>query len=138
MREEILRLEHVTYEEHGVTQLENFSMSIRMGEIMGLVPANRYGLSALIKLLQQNLPLHYGYIYFREKMINQWRNSDYSWNRISVIQNKSCLIEGFTVAENVFVLRQGFKKRFIRTKVLKQQLLRFLKKLMWRLTQMLI
>lgn len=120
MREEILRMEHVTYREQGVTQLENFSMSIQAGEILGLLPVNRYGVSTLIRLLRQNLPLHYGYIYYREKMINQWRFSDYSMNRISVIQNKSCLTERLTVADNVFVLRPGFKKHLIQPKVLKR------------------
>ena len=38
MREETLRMERVTYREQGVTQLENFSMSIWAGEIMGLMP----------------------------------------------------------------------------------------------------
>ena len=50
MREETLRMERVTYREQGVTQLENFSMSIWASEIMGLMPVNRHGISALIKL----------------------------------------------------------------------------------------
>ena len=45
MREETLRMERVTYREQGVTQLENFSMSIWAGEIMGLMPVNRHGIS---------------------------------------------------------------------------------------------
>ena len=101
MREETLRMERVTYREQGVTQLENFSMSIWAGEIMGLMPVNRHGISALIKLLRQNLPLHYGYVYYHEKQVNHWRYSDSSMNRISVIQNKSCLAEGLTVADNI-------------------------------------
>lgn len=129
MREETLRMEHVTYLEQGVTQLENFSMSIRAGEILGLLPVNRYGVSTLIRLLRQNLPLYYGYIYYREKLVNQWRDSDYNFNRVSVIQNRSCLIEGLTVADNVFILRPGFKKHLIPTKVLKHQLQLFLEDL---------
>ena len=120
MREETLRMERVTYREQGVTQLENFSMSIWAGEIMGLMPVNRHGISALIKLLRQNLPLHYGYVYYHEKQVNHWRYSDSSMNRISVIQNKSCLAEGLTVADNIFVLRPGFRKRLMQPKILRQ------------------
>lgn len=127
MREETLRIERVTYREQGIVQLENFSMSVRSGEIMGLVPVNRAGISALIKLLRQNLPLHYGYVYYHERMVNHWRFSDSGYNRISVIQNKSCLAEGLTVADNIFVLRPGFRKRLMQPKILKQQLLPFLK-----------
>ena len=126
MREETLRMERVTYREQGVTQLENFSMSIWAGEIMGLMPVNRHGISALIKLLRQNLPLHYGYVYYHEKQVNHWRYSDSSMNRISVIQNKSCLAEGLTVADNICVLRPGFRKRLMQPKILRQQLLPFL------------
>lgn len=126
MRDEILRIERVTYMEQGVTQLENFSMSIRAGEIMGLVPVDWQGVSALIRLLRQNLPLHYGYVYYHEKLVNHWRFSDAGMNRIGVIQNHSSLAEGLTVAENAFVLRPGFKKRLIQPKVLKQQLRYFM------------
>lgn len=126
MRRETLRMERVTYCEQGVAQLENFSMSIRAGEILGLMPVNRHGSSALLKLLRQNLPLHYGYIYYCEKLVNHWRFSDSSMNRISIIQNKSCLAEGLTVADNIFVLRPGFRKRLMQPKILSQQLQPFL------------
>lgn len=127
MREEVLRMERVTYREQGVTQLENFSMTVLAGEIMGLVPVNYYGLPALIKLLGQNMPLHYGYIYYHEKLINQWNDRAHGFNRISIIQNKSCLAEGLTVADNIFVLRAGFRKWLMQPDVLKKQLEPFLR-----------
>ena len=67
MREEILRMERVTYLEQGTPQLENFSMTLWEGEILGLIPVNHHGVSSLLKLLQQNLPLHYGYVYYRDR-----------------------------------------------------------------------
>lgn len=127
MREEVLRMERVTYREQGVTQLENFSMTVWAGEILGLVPVNHYGLPALIKLLGQNLPLHYGYIYYHEKLINHWRSRAHGVNRISIIQNQSCLAEGLTVADNIFVLRAGFRKWLMQPEVLKKQLEPFMK-----------
>lgn len=127
MREEILRMERVTYREQGVTLLENFNMTIWAGEILGLVPANHFGLNALVRLLRQNLPLHYGYVYYREKLVNDWRRPVGGVNRISVIRNKSCLAEGLTVADNIFVLRPGFKKRIMQPRILEQQLQPFLR-----------
>lgn len=142
MREEILRMERVTYREQGVTLLENFSMTIWAGEILGLVPVNHFGLTALIRLLGQNLPLHYGYVYYKEKLVNDWRfpgsgispihmnpiaMNRTSMNRISVIRNRSCLAEGLTVADNIFVLRPGFKKRLMQPGILRKQLQPFLK-----------
>ena len=97
MREETLRMERVTYQSQGVTLLDNFCMTIWSGEVLGLVPVNNYGLETLLALLKQNLPLHYGYIYYREKLVNEWRHPRNDINRISVIQNKSCLAEDLTV-----------------------------------------
>lgn len=129
MRREILRMERVTYREQGMTQLENFNIAIKEGEIIGVVPVNRVRLAAFIRLLRQNLPLHYGYVYYQEKMVNHWRFPTMKYNRISVIQNRSCLAEGLTVADNVFVLRQGFRKRIVQPKVLRQQLQPFLEEI---------
>lgn len=129
MRKETLRMERVTYKESGVTQLDNFSMTIWAGEILGLVPVNHHGLPSLIELCRQNLPLHYGYIYYCDKIVNHWRFPDIGRNRISIIRNTSCLAEGLTVADNVFVLRPGFRKRIMQPKVLYSQLELFLKEI---------
>lgn len=43
MRKEILRMDQVTYEYQGVTQLDDFSLSVWEGEILGLVPVNNWG-----------------------------------------------------------------------------------------------
>ena len=141
MREEILRMERVTYREQGVALLENFSMTIWAGEILGLVPVNHLGLSALVRLLQQNLPLHYGYVYYKERLVNDWRFpctgmnhtimnqtaiNQTAMNRVSVIRNRSCLAEGLTVADNIFVLRPGFRKRLMQPYILREQLKPFM------------
>ena len=56
MREEILRMERVTYREQGVALLENFSMTIWAGEILGLVPINHLGLSAWFVCCSKTFP----------------------------------------------------------------------------------
>ena len=127
MKEEVLRMDRITYREQGVTELNHFCLDIDAGEIVGLIPINDTGMAALIRLLRQNLPLHYGYVYYRGKLVNHWQESDGSFNRIGVIESRSGLADDLTVADNVFVLRQGFKKRIIRRKVLNRQLEPFLK-----------
>jgi len=126
MKREVLRMERVTYLEQGVLQLKKFSMTMWEGEIMGLVPLNYVGLSALLKLLQKNQPLHYGYVYYREKLVNHWCRQNRKWNRISIVQDGSGLAEDLTVADNVFVLRPGFKKWLIKKKTLRSQMQPFL------------
>lgn len=126
MRQEVLRMERVSCQEQGVAQLDGFNLSILQGEIMGLLPVNNHGLTALLRLLQRNTPLRYGYVYYREEQVNTWRDSKHRLNRIGLIQSESCLVEGLTVADNIFVLRPEFKTWLLRPSVLRKQLLPFL------------
>lgn len=119
-------MERVTYREKGVTQLEDFNLHIYKGEIMGFIPVNGHGLPAFLKLLQFNLPLDDGFVYYGEKLINSWKEAKKGYNRISVIQSRSCLVEHMTVADNIFVLRQGFKQHVIRPSLFRRQLEPFL------------
>lgn len=126
MRQEIFRMERVTYTEKGITQLEDFNLQIYRGEIMGFIPVNGHGLAAFLKLLQINLPLDDGFIYYGEELVNSWKEAKKGHNRISIIQNRSRLVERMTVADNIFVIRQGFHQEIIRPGLLKRQLKPFL------------
>ncbi|WMJ84704.1 ATP-binding cassette domain-containing protein [Oscillospiraceae bacterium LTW-04] len=126
MRREVLRMERVCCLEQDVIQLEDFNLSIFSGEIMGLLPLNNHGLTALLKLLQYNTPLRYGYVYYREEQVNTWRTANHRYNRIGLIQSESCLVEDLTVVDNIFVLRQGFKSWLVEPHILREQLLPFL------------
>lgn len=129
MRNEILRMDQVTYDSQGVAQLDNFSLSMWEGEILGLVPVNNYGVEALFSLLTQNLPLRGGYVYYREKLVNDWHSPCRGSNRVSVIRNESCLAKDLTVADNIFVLRPGFRKWRIRPRILREQLIPFIQEI---------
>lgn len=123
MREEVLRMTRVTYQDQGGTPLRDFNLNIFAGEIMGMIPLNGgHGMTALMEVLRKNLPLQSGNIYYREEQINSWRAPLPRYNRIGVIQSSSCLVEGLTVADNIFVLRPAFKSWLIRSKLLRQQL----------------
>lgn len=126
MINEVLRMERVTYKEQGQICLDNFNITVHKGEILCLVPVNYYGMDALLKLLVHNLPLHYGYVYYQEHLVNQWQRPKDTSNKISIIQNKSSLANDLTVTDNVFVLRKGFQKKIISTRMLKKQLQPFL------------
>lgn len=119
-------MERVTYREQGVMLLEDFNLQIYCGEIMGMLPVNAHGMPAFLKLLQNNLPLYDGYIYYGDETVNSWKESKKTPNRISIIGVQSCLVEGMSVSDNIFVLRQGFRQEIIRTEILRRQLAPFL------------
>ena len=125
MKNEILRMESVTTIQDEITLLDNFNLHIFQCEIMGLVCQNAIGEESLIQLISQNLPIHYGRVYFNETLVNNYQQSSLTLNKVAIIGRKSRLIQDLTVSDNVFVLRRRFKKYFIEPHVLNAQLKRF-------------
>lgn len=123
MREETLRIERVTLFEEEQIALDNLSLHIFSGEILGLICVNFRGQEALIRLIEQNIPVHYGFVYLHERLVNAYEKSDLSYNRITVIEAKSRLVADLSVAENIFVLRHGFKKRLVNRATLENQVM---------------
>lgn len=113
MKKEILRLERVSYLKQGTLLLDSLSLNLFEGEILGLVPINSFGVDTLTDVLCHNLPLHYGYVYYRERLINTWRRHNPIAPPIALIQNRSSLAPDLTVEENVFVLGSNFQNRII-------------------------
>ena len=122
MRKEIFRMERVTYKEAEVTKLEDFNLQIYEGEIMGLVPINNHGRAGLLKLLQNNLSIYDGYIYYNGERVNSWKGAVQGSNKISIIQAENSLVESMSITDNIFVLRKGFRQEIIRTSLLNRQL----------------
>ena len=126
MREEILRLENVTRVVDDVVLLDNLNLHIFRGEIMGVISLNGYGQESLIELISQNLPILYGRIYFHEELVNNYAHSSYTRNKVYVIEDPTKLVKDLSVADNVFVLRRGFRKYIINSHVLNRQLRRLM------------
>ena len=125
MRQEVFRMERATCGENGISGLADCSLHIFSGEILGLIPLNSNGLASLLDIMTQNLPLEFGCVFLREKMINNWHAPHPQHNPVGLIQRKSRLVEGMTLTDNVFVLRSGFRSWFIRSGLLRSQLLPF-------------
>lgn len=127
MKKEILRMERVTYKEQEIVLLQNLEMNIMEGEIVGLFPENNaFGLTCFLDILCYNTPLYYGYVYYMEKKVNSWQDMKRTNNKISIIGSKSSLVQGQTVATNIFVLRPEFRQEIIRTRLIKVQLQPFM------------
>ena len=93
MKNEILRMERVTLIEDGVTLLNNLNLNMYKGEIMGLLSINANGQSALLDLICQNIPIHFGRIYFDEQLVNSHRRSSMSFNPVAMIEKESWLVD---------------------------------------------
>ena len=125
MKRELLRMDHVNLESGGERLLDNLNFQIFSGEIMGLVSRSFKGHDQLIDLICYNRPITSGTVWYDGRTVNSYSYSDGSANRVCVIEQKSHLVEGLSVVDNIFVLRSGFKKYFINERVLCDQTERF-------------
>ena len=65
MKQEILRLEGVTYKKENHMIFRNLTLNIFAGEVMGLLPSSAYGLDELLEIITENPSLYYGYVYYQ-------------------------------------------------------------------------
>jgi ABC-type sugar transport system ATPase subunit len=121
MKIETLRLQRVTQAGDEGLLLNDVNLHIFKGEILGLVCVNAHGLDALIGLLCQNVPIHYGFVYMREELVNSYRHSSMKRNGVAVIDKRSRILENLTVSDNLFVIRPTFRKFLIPSKAFNLQ-----------------
>lgn len=123
MRSEILRLDDVTCRENGVSQLRHFNLQIFRGEVMGLMALDAHGIEALLALLQDNTPIHFGRVYYQETLVGSHIYSRAVPDAPAVVERQGRLIESLSVGDNIFVLGGGARRRWVvRTKPLREQL----------------
>lgn len=129
MKQEVLRLEDVTYKKGNTIVFRNMMLNIMSGEIMGLIPINSYGLEELLDVIVNNPPLYYGYVYYQEQCVNSWKEEKHSRNRICLIGSETSLVNGLSVLTNIFTLRAGFGKELLNENLLAEQLKPFLEEI---------
>lgn len=122
MKKEILRMDHVITEDSSKTDLNNFSLHMFAGEITGLLAINEHGKEKLIELICKNTVIKFGRIYFMENLVNNYKASSETENKVYVLGQTSKLVNDLSVADNVFVLRKGFRKSVVSKRVLDIQL----------------
>ena len=129
MKEEILRMERVTCRIKGKTELQDVSLRITEGEIVGLIPINTYGLESLLAILLNNEPIYYGYVYYCEECINSWRNEKRRRNPVTLIDGNPALVEGMSVALNLYAFRSDSKDEILREKQMRAEITPYLEDL---------
>lgn len=122
MKEEIVRFQNVTMTVNGEMYLDNMNFYMLKGEIMGVLVPRGKGRDEFIDLLWKNMPIEYGRIYIAGKQVNSYLHSSVEQNKVYLIGEKSGLIEGLSVTDNVFVIRRGFRKFVIKDQVLRRQI----------------
>ena len=110
MRTQILRLESVTLKQNNITYLNNLSLWMKSGEILGVISTSQQGLKQLMLLLVDNLPIESGKVFFEGTLVNDYCQISRRNNPVCIIDYKLRLVPDLTVTDNVFILQERFKK----------------------------
>lgn len=121
MKKELLRMNHISLSHQGESLLHDLNFQIYAGEIMGLIARNQKGCDRLIDLICYNHPIGFGSVWYDGKTVNRYSYSDGTSNKVAVIEQKSHLVDALSVADNLFVMRKGFKKYLLNERVLCHQ-----------------
>lgn len=102
----ILKMENITKTFPGVVALDNVSIDLRKGEVLGILGENGAGKSTLIKILAGNYIKDSGSIYI-DGIKKEFKNPGEAMaSGIRVIYQELNTLDNLTVAENIFVGEQ--------------------------------
>ena len=113
----------------GVKALQNVGLQLKAGEVHALLGENGAGKSTLIKVLGGIYHAEEGEIYIEGQKVKSDGVVAARGAGISIVHQELVLVPYMTVAENIFVLRQGFRQRIIRRSLLRKQLEPFLEEI---------
>ena len=127
MHKEILRLENIIKSTGGVNTLNRFNMHLYSGEIIGVFSRSSAEKEGLISILLGIEKPDHGRLYLDEQLLEAAKFQSITKSRAFVINKKSKVCYHLSIAENVFLIRGGFSKYFIRGKTLNRQTIELLK-----------
>jgi ABC-type sugar transport system ATPase subunit len=107
---EILKLENLTKRFGGLVAVNNVSMEVSIGEVVGLVGDNGAGKSTLIKMVSGVYPPDEGKIFFMGKEENISSPMKALSIGIETIYQDLALAENLNVSSNIFLGREQLKK----------------------------
>lgn len=106
MLENILVLKGVSKEFPGVKALDNVDFDVRKGEVLALAGENGAGKSTLMKILSGSYTRDSGSIEFCGKQVEIRNPRDAEKLGLSIIYQELNILQGLSVAENIFIGRQ--------------------------------
>ncbi len=108
----VLKMENITKTFPGVRALENVSIELKKGEVLGILGENGAGKSTLIKILAGNYSKDSGLVIIDGKTTEIKNPAEAMDSGIRVIYQELNTLENLTVAENIFIGEQLTKPPF--------------------------
>ena len=108
----VLRMEHITKTFPGVVALDDVSIDLKKGEVLGILGENGAGKSTLIKILAGNYIKDSGDIYVDGQKFEIKGPAEAMASGIRVIYQELNTLNNLTVTENIFIGEQIVKGPF--------------------------
>ena len=108
--ENILRVENLTKRFGGLTAVDNVSMDVNVGEVIGLLGDNGAGKSTLIKMVSGVYMPDEGSIYFKGELANFSGPREARDSGIETIYQDLALAENLDIGSNIFLGREIVRK----------------------------
>jgi len=106
----LLEVKNVTKRFGGLVAVNNVSMGVRAGEVVGLLGDNGAGKSTLIKVISGVYPADEGRIFFQEREVHISSPMDALAMGIETIYQDLALAENLTTPANIFLGREKMKR----------------------------
>ena len=103
MNSTLLKMSHISKSYPGVKAVNDVSIDLYAGEVLGLMGENGAGKSTLIKLLAGAEMMDAGEIYIDDQNISINSPKESQDNGVSVIYQELITMDTLSVAENIFV-----------------------------------
>ena len=102
----VLRLEQISKHFGAIQALNDFSVTIEKGEVVGLMGDNGAGTSTLVKIIAGNFRPSHGRIFMAEKEVTFHRPVEAREQGIEIVYQDLALCNNLTAAVNVFLGRE--------------------------------
>lgn len=125
MAHEIFRIENLVTEINGIETLSDFHLAINRGDLKGIYISQGNLKLSLVEVLSGKGQLLKGDFYIEDQPISFMDLTKY----VYVIESKSKLIDSMSIANNIFIIRDGIAEQFLEDRILDGQVNDLLKKL---------
>lgn len=109
MRRELLRMESISLGEHGQKSLDDFSLVLNAGEVVGVFSTHATVKDDLVRLIAGQIGAEAGRMYLSGEASPFEESSLHRRRQVGVIHSARTLIDVLSVSENIFVIRKGVK-----------------------------
>lgn len=118
MKHEVLRLEGITFGEHGQDTLNDFHLALYAREILGVFSNFAAVKNTLVEVIAGRKDARSGRIYLDGEPSPPNEITGNRYRKVGVVHSARALVDDLSISENIFVMRKGFKAQVIDTHLL--------------------